>query len=145
MCGRLLWPGFLQLHCPKLLTISRHRALAIACVSQLDTASRSRATASDARRRRYLDPSHSGNRVVRPPNMQQEQLSTGKGHKLKSVHDTDRHASTLERLIAKEATLMWLWSRMASLLVENKHRCGLGHWSDDKVADNAQRVFDALL
>jgi hypothetical protein len=75
----------------------------------------------------------------------QKQLSTGKRHKLKGMHDPDRHLSTLERLMADQASLMWLWSRMASLLVENKHPCGLGHWSDRKVADNAQRVFDALL
>jgi hypothetical protein len=59
--------------------------------------------------------------------------------------DPDHHLSTLERMIDDQAGLAPLLSRMGSLLVENKHRCGLGHWSDRKIADNAERVFHSLL
>ena len=51
----------------------------------------------------------------------------------------------VSRVVDDQAGLASLWSRMAALLVENKQRCGLQHWTDQKVADNAERVFRALL
>jgi hypothetical protein len=60
---------------------------------------------------------------------------------------TDFHLSTLERLIEAhdQPGLASMWSHMVVLMVENKHRCGLDHLTDEKVAANAARVFHALL
>ena len=55
--------------------------------------------------------------------------------------------SMLERLTdaGDDAALASMWSRIVALLVENKARCGLAHWSDQEVADNAAGVFHGLM
>src|SRR5262249_51379586 len=53
--------------------------------------------------------------------------------------------SMLERLMGDEPGLLSMWSRMVTLIVENKASCGLAHLSDQAVADNAAGIFHGLM